>query len=263
MDDISIRLQVFLARAGIGSRRQCEQFIDEGLVRVNGLVVKKPGIKVCADDVVEFRNARVKKSEKKIYVALNKPSKFLCSNADPDGRSLAIDLLKPVFKERLFYAGRLDYMTSGLIIYTNDGEFCKQITHPSNKIEKEYEVITKQEIPEELLMKFKKGIYVQGELFRCKRYEKRGPRMVSLILCEGKNREIRKVFMSDNIAVKKVHRVRIGTVNMKGILPGHFRKLTPKEIKALQSGINPERNIVKINKSFENRKKRTKNDGRS
>ncbi len=227
------RLQVYLAKCGIASRRKCEEIIAQGRISVNGKVVIKPGTKVSSEDTVYYDGKKIGKAKQNIYLALHKPTKYLCSNADPDDRPLAINLLTPVFKQRLFNVGRLDYLTSGLIFFTNDGDFAKKITHPSTHIEKEYEVITKDEIPVDLMEEFKSGIYVQGEFFKMKDFEFKGPRCVHIILEEGKNRELRKVFLSRNISVKKVHRLRIGCVTLKGIHSGHFRKLTEKEVSLL------------------------------
>ncbi len=228
-----IRLQVFLAKCGIASRRKCEEIIAQGRVSVNGKVEMTPGSKVDEDDTVTYDGRKIGLAKEKIYIALHKPSKFLCSTKDPDDRPLAIDLITPIIKQRLFYVGRLDYLTSGLIFFTNDGEFSKKMTHPSTHIEKEYVVTTKDEIPMELMEEFKKGIYVLGERFKMKDYEFKGTRCVHIILEEGKNRELRKVFLSRNISVKKVHRIRIGGIELKGIHSGHLRKLTEREVKSL------------------------------
>lgn len=229
----TIRLQVYLAKCGIASRRKCEEIIAMGRVTVNGKTVIKPGCKVSDEDIVTYDGRKIRPAKKNIYIALHKPTKFLCSTTDPDSRPLAIDLIAPSVNHRLFYVGRLDYLTSGLIFFTNDGEFAEKMTHPSTHVEKEYVVTTKDEIPLELMEEFKKGIYVQGEFFRMKDFEFKGPRTVHMILEEGKNREIRKVFLSKNVSVKKVHRVRIGSIRLKGIQSGHFRTLTEKEVKSL------------------------------
>lgn len=228
-----LRLQVYLSRCGIASRRKCEEIISQGRVTVNGKTVIKPGCKVTDEDIITYDGRKIRPAKKMIYLALHKPSKFLCSTTDPDDRPLAIDLISPVIKQKLFYVGRLDYLTSGLIFFTNDGNFSNKMTHPSTHIEKEYEVTTKDEIPLELMEDFKKGIYVQGEFFKMKDFEFKGPRCVHIILEEGKNRELRKVFLSRNVSVKKVHRLRIGNVTLKGISSGHFRKLTEREVKSL------------------------------
>ncbi|MBB6478796.1 pseudouridine synthase [Spirochaeta isovalerica] len=233
MDNEKVRLQLYMARCGVASRRKCEEIISQGRVSVNGSVVIQPGTKVDDDDRVTMDGRLIKPTRKNIYIALHKPSKFLCSNEDPDGRSLAIDLISPVIKQRLFNVGRLDYLTSGLIFFTNDGDFAKKMTHPSSHVEKEYVVTTKKEIPEELMENFKKGIYVGGEFFKMKSYKLNGTNSVNIVLEEGKNRELRKVFQSQNINVKKVHRIRIGNVKLTGINSGHFRHLSEREIKSL------------------------------
>jgi 23S rRNA pseudouridine2605 synthase len=227
-----------MARCGVASRRKCEEIIAQGRVSVNGSIVIQPGSKVNETDVIKLDGRLIKPAKKKIYLALHKPSKFLCSNEDPDGRDLAIDLISPAIRQRVYNVGRLDYLTSGLIFFTNDGEFAKKMTHPSSHVEKEYVVTTKKAIPEELMENFKKGIYVGGEFFQMKNYKLNGSNSVNIILEEGKNRELRKVFQSQNINVKKVHRVRIGNVKLKGINPGHFRHLTEKEVKHLLSDSN-------------------------
>lgn len=233
MDKEEIRLQLYMARCGVASRRKCEEIIAQGRVSVNGNIVITPGTKVGEDDSVKMDGRLIRPAKKKIYIALHKPSKFLCSNDDPDGRSLAIDLISPAVRQRVFNVGRLDYLTSGLIFFTNDGEFAKKITHPSSHVEKEYVVTTKKPIPQDLMDNFQKGIYVGDEFFKLKSYKLNGSNSVNIILEEGKNRELRKVFQSQNINVKKVHRIRIGCVKLTGINSGHFRNLTEREVKTL------------------------------
>ena len=232
----AIRLQLRLARAGIASRRKCETFIAEGRVKVNGRVVITPGSKVTPEDEVIFDGRPVRDEKRKIYIALHKPSGFLCSDDDPDGRPLAKSLLDVVVKERIFHVGRLDYMTSGLIFFTNDGDFARALTHPSRKVEKEYIVTTKNEIPEELMSRFLEGITVEGVRYKASEAVLKGPRTAGIVLTEGKNRELRRVFLSVSVSIKKVHRVRIGPVHLKGIASGRFRNLRESEIKALIDG---------------------------
>lgn len=235
--DGTIRLQVFLARAGVCSRRGAVEIIEKGRIRVNGTTVFNSGARVNPEeDVVALDSKTIRMARNLVYLALNKPPKYLCTNDDPEGRPLAKDLLRPVYTQRLFYVGRLDYMTSGLIFYTNDGNFARTLTHPGSKIEKEYEVQTKDEIPDELMEKFAKGIYVQGEMFRCKSFQKMGGHTVRVVLEEGKNKELRRVFLSENITVKRIHRVRIGSVSIRGIQPGRFRELKKSEVESLLRG---------------------------
>ncbi len=228
-----MRLQVYLAKSGIGSRRKCEEYIAEGRVSVNGKAVLTPGVKVTTDDDITFDNRTVKPAKDKIYIALHKPSGYICSNQDEQGRPLAINLINTAIKQRLYNVGRLDYMTSGLIFFTNDGDFAKKMTHPSSHVEKEYTVTSKKEIPQELMEQFKRGMIVQGVKYRLKRYTFKGKRTVNIVLEEGKNNELRKVFLSRNITIKSIHRVRIGSVTLGGLAPGHFRRLTSKEVKSL------------------------------
>ncbi len=232
----AIRLQLRLARAGIASRRKCEEFIAEGRVTVNGAVITTPGTKVSPEDEIYFDGRRVKDEKRKVYIALHKPAGFLCSDEDPDGRPLAKSLLDVVVKERIFHVGRLDFMTSGLIFYTNDGEFARALTHPSRKVEKEYVVTTKSEIPEGLMARFLEGITVEGIRYKASEAVLDGPRTARIVLTEGKNKELRRVFLSVAVSIKKVHRIRIGPVQLRGISSGHFRNLRENEIKALVSG---------------------------
>lgn len=232
-----IRLQVWLARAGVASRRSAVEIVQNGRVRINGRVTCEPGARVKDSDVVSFDNRTIGTSQRMVYYVLHKPSKYLCSTADEEGkhRAMALELIQPFVKERLFSVGRLDYMTSGLLLLTNDGEWARNLAHPSSVTEKEYLVQTKKEVPIELLEEFKKGIRILGEKFQCQDYSMTGPHSVRLVLAEGKNREIRKVFQSKNITVKRVHRLRVGPVTLRGLEAGRFRKLTDHEIKVLRA----------------------------
>jgi len=232
-----IRLQVWLARAGLASRRSAVEIIQNGRVKINGKTTCEPGARVLDTDQVSFDNRVLGSTQRLVYYVLHKPSKFLCTAADEDGqhRPLALELIQPFVKERLFSVGRLDYMTSGLLLLTNDGDWARHLSHPSSAVEKEYLVQTKKEVPAELLEEFKAGIRIQGEKFQAKDYSLTGPHSVRLVLAEGKNREIRKVFQSRNITVKRVHRLRIGPVTLRGLEAGRFRKLTDHEVRALKA----------------------------
>ncbi len=237
MDEHKIRLQLFLARAGVASRRKCEEIISQGRVQVNGSVTTAMGVKVGPEDTIKVDGRTLHHEERKIYLAVHKPRGMLCSNTDPERRPLLMDLLKPSFNERLFTVGRLDFLSSGLILVTNDGEFAKIVSHPSSQIEKEYLVETKRPIPVEMLERWKNtGIPYEGTKYHLVRNTMKHERAVYLVLNEGKNREIRNVFASANIAVSRVHRLRIGPVVSKGLHPGHWRSLKPSEIQILRKG---------------------------
>lgn len=226
----TLRLQVYMAHSGIASRRKCEFLISEGYVKVNGTIVTEMGFRVKPDDNITYKGQVVRPVTKKLYLALNKPPLYLCSNSDPQGRSLAIDLIKNDFPERLYNVGRLDYLSTGLIFFTNDGNFTKIVAHPSSGIEKEYVVETKQAIDEQILLDFMKGVTIEGEKYKLHSYKYKTKFKVRLILLEGKNREIRRFFQSRNLKIRKLHRVRIGTVQLDNIPSGSYRYLTEKEV---------------------------------
>lgn len=224
-----LRLQVYLARCGLGSRRHCEEFIRAGRVSINGRVAEL-GSKVNPRDRVTLDRKSVVPESTKVYLAVNKPPGVLCTNSDPQGRPLVHDLL-PNVAERTFHVGRLDLQSSGLIFYTNDGAFAEAVAHPSAGIEKEYAVESKQPFPEAGLREYRNGLEVGGERYRLTRYLYKTPRKVVLTLVEGKNREIRKVLTALGVDIRKIHRIRIGCVHLRGIPPGGYRPLSKKEVR--------------------------------
>lgn len=233
MEENQIRLQAYLAHCGVASRRASEKIILDGRVCVNGNIVTELGTKVSFKDKVTVDNKLIKLEEKKRYVLLNKPAGFVCSNSDEKGRDVAIDLLKDKYSERLYNVGRLDMYSKGMILFTNDGDFAKKLSHPSSQIEKEYIVETSQDIQEEFPKNFEKGIRVDGVFYKCKKCQILKARKLKIILIEGKNREIRTVLESQNIGTKSLVRVRIGNVNLDDLKPGDSRELTDSEVKGL------------------------------
>ena len=228
-----IRLQVYLAHAGVASRRASEQIILDGRVAVNGTVVTELGTKVGDSDTVTVDGKKIKPEARKCYVLLNKPAGFVCSASDEKGRQVAADLLKDSYSERLYNVGRLDMYSKGMILFTNDGDFAKKLSHPSSQIEKEYIVETSQDVPEDFPARFEKGIRVENTFYKCVRCRILKPRKVSITLIEGKNREIRTVLESQGIGTRSLVRVRIGNVNLDDLRPGEHRDLTPAEVKGL------------------------------
>lgn len=219
-----------MAQCGIGSRRKCEEYIREEKVRVNGRIVNTPGFKVSRKDIVFFEEQRITPEREKIYIALHKPVRYLCSNTDKFKRPLANEFFKKRIKQRLFHAGRLDYLSSGLIFFTNDGDFAYHITHPSYKIEKEYIVKTGKRISESMLEKYRQGIIIENKAYLFKEFQYLTPYKTKLTLIEGKNREIRRIFRHFNIPIKGIHRIRIGIVEIKSLRPGQYRHLSHKEV---------------------------------
>lgn len=225
----AVRLQVFLARRGLGSRRHCEEYIREGRVTVNGHPAVL-GCSVAETDRVLLDGKPLPGSQALVYLAVHKPPGYLCANLDTRGRPLVTDLLSDV-RVRVYHVGRLDFQSSGLIFYTNDGRFARTVMHPSSQIEKDYLVETEEPISAEILARFQRGVTVGEDHYRLKRYTLRTRRQALLTLVEGKNREIRVVFEQFGIQLKKIHRVRIGCVQLKSIPKGAYRTLSKSEVR--------------------------------
>jgi 23S rRNA pseudouridine2605 synthase len=225
-----LRLQLFMARCDVGSRRLCEKIISSGRVYVNGKSITRLGTLVNPGDVVTLEGRILKPVTRRLYIALHKPSRYLCSNSDKQGRPLAKDLFGDAVNVRVFHVGRLDFLSSGLILYTNDGEFSRIVSHPSSEIPKRYVVESTRDVPEQVLRDFKKGLNIEGQRYRLHRYRRIGKQKVLLTLVEGKNREIRRVLEAAGVQIKRVHRTEIGSVSIRGLRPGQFRFLKKEEI---------------------------------
>ena len=228
----SIRLQVFLSHAGVASRRACEEIIADGRVSVNGITVTAQGCKVEDGDIVLLDGKPVQTESRLLHLALNKPAGFLCSSSDPQGRPLALDLL-PKAGERLYSVGRLDFLSCGLIFFTNDGGFAARLGHPACGLEKEYAVEATGVIPDEVIEAFNSGVTIEGVRYKAKTAEKTGRKSLRVVLVEGKNREIRRVFSHFHLHPALLRRVRIGPVLLGGLPEGGTRPLTNSEIKDL------------------------------
>lgn len=235
-----IRLQKFLAEAGVASRRAGERFILDGRVAVNGQTVRLLGSKVDpAHDrvVVDGKAVRPKKL---IYAALNKPPGCVCSRMDELNRPTIYELL-PREWDTVQSVGRLDYNSEGLIFLTNDGQFALRLTHPRYGIRKKYLATVEGEVTPAMLDLFKRGIFHEDE--RLKALSARiisGTRskcVVELELGEGKNREVRRLFESQAVTVKKLQRTQIGKIKLGELKPGKWRTLNAVEIKTLTPDI--------------------------
>jgi 23S rRNA pseudouridine2605 synthase len=229
----TMRLQVYLAHAGAASRRASERLITAGCVEVNGRTVTELGVKVGPGDEIRLDGRPVKTEARRRYIVLHKPPLYLCSSSDPQGRALALDLLPRDITERLYTVGRLDYRSSGLVIFTNDGDFAARVGHPRREIEKEYFVEASGHIPDEVPEAFLRGIVIEGVCYRAENIERRGSRSLRIVLIEGKNREIRRIFSHFHLHPEKLHRIRIGPVRIGELGPGESRPLTKEELQAL------------------------------
>ena len=227
--DAPQRLQVFLARAGVASRRASERLIARGRVAVNGELVTAQGRTVAPGDCVTLDGRVVVFERRQVYFALHKPVGYLCSNADPRGRRLARQLLPPA-AGRTFHVGRLDLASSGLILFTNDGQFTIRVTHPRYGVEKEYEVTTDRPVPTAALERYRTGWRIDGTTYTLAGYRRHAGNRVALTLTEGRNREIRRVLGYAGIPVRKLVRLRIGPVVLDGLPVGCWRPLNGREV---------------------------------
>ncbi len=228
-----VRISAFLAHCGVASRRASEQIVLDGRVTVNGVVVETLGTKVSTNDQVCVDGKPVMPEERKLYILMNKPKGYVCTQSDEKGRDVAVDLLKEKYSERLYNVGRLDMFSRGAILFTNDGDFAKVLSHPSSEIEKEYMVETSYPLPEGLDEKFKKGVRVDGVFYRAKDTKIINTHKMQVVLVEGKNREIRNVFKDSGAAIRSLQRVRIGNITLGNLKEGEFRELTPLEVQEL------------------------------
>jgi 23S rRNA pseudouridine2605 synthase len=233
-----LRLQKFLADAGIASRRASEKIILNGDVTVNGKQVRELGTKVDPDhDRVEVDGRRVK-AKRKTYVALNKPRKFLCAREEGSPRRLVSDLL-PKEWNNLYTVGRLDYESDGLIFLTNDGDFCLRLTHPRYGVRKTYLATVEGKIGFEVVQKLTRGILDGGEYLKAEKARvisaTKSKSVVELEMGEGKNREVRRMFESQGLKVVRLQRTKIGPIKLGELPEGKWRTLTESEIKSLLS----------------------------
>jgi 23S rRNA pseudouridine2605 synthase len=231
-----VRLQKFLADAGVASRRAAENLILDGRVEVNGKVVRELGTKIDpAQDRVLF-DRTVLKPKRKLYVALNKPPGYICSRSDPENRQTIAGLL-PKEWSNLYSVGRLDYNSEGLIFLTNDGDFCLRLTHPRYGVRKKYRVTVEGEVRPEQLSAMRHGIFDEGERLRAEKTRvvrgNKSQTVVEIELTEGKNHEVRRLFQSQRLTVKRLQRFQIGPIKLGELPLGKWRTLTETERSSL------------------------------
>lgn len=229
-----IRLQSYLAKSGFGSRRSCEQLIADGRVSVNLQKIREMGVKVHEEDVVMVDDVLAEASDKTLYYALNKPKGYVCTNYDPNESSYARDLITIADKNLLFHVGRLDKESSGLILYTNDGDMAQKITHPSFQIEKEYAVMTSEPIRSEDLQSATKGLFIDSQKpYTIKSFTITTKKWAHVTLTEGRNRELRKIFTYLGYNIVQLVRLRIGSITLGNLKEGQFRAVSKSEIQGL------------------------------
>jgi pseudouridine synthase len=243
------RLQKVLAEAGVASRRACEELIEDGRVRVNGHVVNTlPAWVDPVKDHITVDGRHIKPREPHVYLMLFKPRGFVTTLSDPEGRPRVIDLIDHPLKTRLYPVGRLDMDSSGLLLLTNDGELANRLTHPRHEVHKTYEVLVGGALEEHDVRKLESGICLNER--RATKGKKTGVRtspsrlrlkkrdrdrtLLEMELTEGRNRQIRRMMARLGHKVKKLRRVRMGPLKLRGLQPGQWRELTHDELKALR-----------------------------
>ena len=256
-----VRLHKYIADSGVTSRRKAEHYIMQGRVRVNGERVDQLGVQIDpSKDVVMVDNNIIDRDHvQKIYIVLNKPRGCLTTIFDPEGRKTVMDFIQDC-NERVYPVGRLDYLSEGLLIITNDGELGNQIIHPSQKITKVYEVKVFGAINEDILKFLRKGTVVDGSLLRPKnvRVIKQLPSKTWLEfqLEEGKNKEIRKICDNAGITIDKLKRVTIGGLSLSQIAPGSYIYTTKRKLlKQIYSNATNEKPYWSSKKSINLKKK--------
>jgi 23S rRNA pseudouridine2605 synthase len=237
MEENTFNLSHFLSLCGIASRRKCADIVKAGLVKINGQTVTGPGSRVREGDDVVY-DGRPVRIEPRVYIMLNKPRGYVCTNDDPHAEKRAFDLIE-VDGARLFSAGRLDKDSEGLLIITNDGDYAMQLTHPRHEIFKTYLVKTDTAIPAGELNRLRRGIIDDGERLLPQKIEDAGGCIYRFILNEGKKREIRRMIAAAGRNTVSLQRISVGALMLGALESGKWRFLSDAEVKlSLLSGFS-------------------------
>lgn len=233
-----IRLQKFLAECGIASRRKAEEYIIEGRVKVNGKIQTELGTKINPEvDKVYFDEELIIKNDEKVYILLNKPIGYVTTVKDQFNRDTVMDLAK--IDKKVVPVGRLDMYTSGALILTNDGDFVYKVTHPKHEVDKTYNVTIKGDISIDEIEMLRKGVIIDGYKTKSakvrilKKVEDKNLTRIEVIIHEGRNRQIRKMFKSINKSVVALHRSKIGNISVNDMKIGKWRYLSQDEVNSL------------------------------
>jgi 23S rRNA pseudouridine2605 synthase len=224
-----VRLQKFMADCGVASRRACEALIDEGRVKVNGKIVKTQGVKINPINTkVEVDNELISATKTKTYLAFNKPAGILSTMSDPEGRPSLQDFFGS-WPDRLFHVGRLDKESEGLIILTNDGQWAHESTHPSFGVEKTYLVQTEEPISRSAFQNLVEGVELEDGLAKPISVARRGA-MIEVVIHEGRNQIVRRMFDALGYPVERLIRTAIGSIKLGELPPGKWRSLNSVEL---------------------------------
>ena len=223
------RLQKYISQAGVASRRHAEEMILAGLVKVNGKVITKLGTKVDSlKDKVEVNGKKIQQ-QKLIYIAFNKPKRYMTTRSDPERRKTIYELLPPDLRNVVWPVGRLDFLTEGLLILTNDGELTQTLAHPSKEHEKEYEVVLDKELSEGRLEKLRSGMELDGKKTAPAQVRVNGT-TINITIHEGMNRQVRRMFSAFGYTVRSLKRIRVGKLKLNDLQLGQYKFIDRKEI---------------------------------
>jgi len=242
-----IRLNKYLSNAGIGSRREADELISAGMVSVNGTIITELGSKIKPGDTVKYNNELVR-SEKKVYVLLNKPKDYITTTDDEKDRKTVMMLVENATQERIYPVGRLDRSTTGLLLFTNDGELATRLMHPSSRIQKIYQVELNKQLSKKHLEEIQEGIVLEDGVVQVDdiAYDASGSKkMIGIKIHEGRNRVVRRIFEHLEYEVVKLDRVIYAGLTKKELARGRWRHLTELEVNSLYmlAGFNKKKRI--------------------
>ncbi len=233
-----MRINKFLAECGVASRRNCDNLIKEGLVKINGKVCSLGAEVDENNDSVTVDGKKINLVKKYSYYMMNKPKGYVCTVKDDKDRKTVMELLPPSIG-RVFPIGRLDYDSEGLLLFTNDGDLCNRISHPSSEIPKTYLVKIEGNLSDEAIENIKRGVVIDGvKTKKCTVRiveENKSFTKYHVTVTEGRNREVRKLFLSQGKEVKFLKRIKIGDLGLGGLNRGDVRKLTQEEVEYLKN----------------------------
>lgn len=237
-DNNGITLNSYIARAGICSRRKAIELIQNGAIKINGIIVTQPAYRVLPADIVIYQGKQLE-AEQKVYILLNKPKGYISTVSDEKGRKTILDLVAHMSTDRLYPVGRLDRATTGLIILTNDGEFAQQLAHPKYQVSKIYHAVLDHPITQEHFAALEKGITLEDGFICPKRIECIDGEgyVIKIEIASGRNRIIRRMFDFLGYTVAKLDRVQYAFLSKKNLMQGQARLLDPEEIKRLCRGV--------------------------
>ena len=237
-----MQLNKFLAHSGVSSRRNVVELIKQGLVKVNGEVVKEPGRVLLETDTVTVQGKKIE-VERKLYIILNKPRGYITTTSDEQGRDTVMDLIGSSYKERLYPVGRLDRNTTGILLLTNDGELAQRLAHPKHQIQKVYHVTVNKPFTEVDRKRILTGVRLSdGKVTVDRISHALGPKknQLRITIHSGKYRVVRRLFEAVGYEVKKLDRVQYANMNKRGLPAGVWRKLQQKEVNYLKKAVGLE-----------------------